>query len=448
MRKIIILILVLFCLIYGFRYIQAENIKKQEEIKKEKERQNREFKIKRLDNKLEIFFKKYEKKSNIEQKEFYWRMLKSLFFYKRINKDSNKMFLINIIINKFEQKYDSIKINKTNFYKSKTLILKFTNNIVSNNLIIEKNKKNIENNISVFIFRSSIDLQNSIIKNISKKIKTINPKILLFIDQEWGLINRYIDFETKKDIDNFFIKNNNKYSFLQNNLDKLNEKQIKIIRNIFPKRYGYFPSLETIWKTYDKFKNKENAKRFLEIIAFIRLQSLKESWINTYWLVMDLNRWNPVISWNKRSFSKHLWKYKILVDSFLKAGKNTEILLYGKHFPWHWYWKIDSHKWILNLKNKTQYLKENLELFNYFLNNSWELETWLMVWHIYLSSEFQSLFNNIIKKSDFIITDDLAMKWYKQAKWKKIKDLFFSTDLIINNDKLIIVDTVKISKIK
>ena len=186
----------------------------------------------------------------------------------------------------------------------------------------------------------------------------------------------------------------------------------------------------------------------MEIIAFIRLQILKEAWINTYWIVLDLNRWNPVISWNKRSFSKHLWKYKILVDAFLKAWKNTEILLYAKHFPWHWTWKIDSHKWILNLKNESKYLKENLELFDYFLNNSWKLKVWLMVWHIYISSDLQILFENIIKKADFILTDDLAMLWYKKAKWKKIKGLFFSTDSIINNKKIIIVDTLNISKIK
>ena len=447
MTKIIIIIMFFFW-IYGLNYIQAENIKKQEEIKKEKERQKRELQIKKLDNKLEILFKKYEKKSNIEQKEFYWKVLKSLSFYKKKYKDSNKMFLINIIINKFEEKYDSIKINKINFYKSKTLILKFTNNITSNNSIIEKNKKNIQDNISVFIFRNSVNLQNSVIKNISKKIKTINPKILLFIDQEWWLINRYIDFESTESINKFFIKKNNKYSFLQNNLNKLNDKQIKIIRNIFPTKYWYFPSLETIWKTYDKFEKKENAKIFLEIIAFIRLQSLKESWINTYWIVLDLNRWNPVISWNKRSFSKHLWKYKILVDAFLKAWKNTEILLYAKHFPWHWTWKIDSHKWILNLKNESKYLKENLELFDYFLNNSWKLQVWLMVWHIYISSDLQILFESIVKKADFILTDDLAMLWYKKAKWKKIKGLFFSTDSIINNKKIIIVDTLNISKIK
>ena len=143
-----------------------------------------------------------------------------------------------------------------------------------------------------------------------------------------------------------------------------------------------------------------------------------------------------------------MWKYKELVDSFIKAWKSTEIILYAKHFPGHWDWKIDSHKWILNLWKKSEYLKENLELFNYFLENSWELQTGVMVAHIYLSSDLKQKFNNIIKKADFILTDDLAMMWYKEASWNKINNLFFSTDEIINNNKIIIVDTVNISKIK
>jgi hypothetical protein len=452
MKKIIIIFLFLVFWIYWFTYIQAENTKKKELIKQEKiikQKKIREEKIKILNNKLEILFKKYNKKSKIEQKEFYSRLIKLLNFYKIKYKNSDKIFLINIIFNKFVEKNNSIKLKKINFIKPKIIILKFTNNIIFNNKIIENNKENIKNNISVFIFRSSVDLKNSVIKDISKKIKNINPNILLFIDQEWGLINRYIDFENQDEINKFFIKNNN-YLFLKNNLEKLSNKEIDIIRKIFPKQYWYFPSLEIIWKTYDKFKNKEKAKIFLNIIAFIRLQSLKNCWINTYGLVLDLNRWNPVISWNKRSFSKHLWKYKILVDSFINAWKNIEIILYAKHFPWHWDWSIDSHKWILNLWKKSDYLNENLDLFNYLLEKSWELQTWLMVWHIYISTRLKQKFKNIINISDFIITDDLAMMWYKKAKWKKIKNLFLSTDLIIDNkyNKLIILDTINISKIK
>ncbi len=196
------------------------------------------------------------------------------------------------------------------------------------------------------------------------------------------------------------------------------------------------------------FENKNHKKLFLEIISFIRLQSLKESWINTYWLVLDLNRWNPVISWNKRSFSKHLWKYKELVDAFIKAWKNTEIILYAKHFPGHWDWKIDSHKWILNLSKKIDYLKENINLFEYFLDKSGDLQVWLMVAHMYIWTSSKKYFEKVIKKADFILTDDLAMNGYKKASWKSIKNLFFTTDNIINSKKLIIVDTVNISKIK
>lgn len=441
LKKIIIIGSFFLLWIFNFNYIEAEN-KKEILLKQEKIKNNN---IKILNNKLDKLILKINKKSNIEKKEFYKRLLIKLEKYN--NKIWNKKYLLDIIINRFTEELNKIKIKKISFNKSKTLILKFTNNDILNKKIIENNKNNIKNNISVFIFRKNYNLKNNIIKNISKKIKNINPEILLFIDQEWGLINRYIDFENKISVDKYFLLNN-KFNFLETRLNSLSKKNINIIRNIFPKKYWYFPSLEKIWKTYDIFENKNDKKLFLEIIAFIRLQSLKESWINTYWLVLDLNRWNPVISWNKRSFSKHLWKYKELVDSFIKAWKSTEIILYAKHFPGHWDWKIDSHKWILNLWKKSEYLKENLELFNYFLENSWELQTGVMVAHIYLSSDLKQKFNNIIKKADFILTDDLAMMWYKKASWNKINNLFFSTDEIINKNNLIIVDTVNISKIK
>ncbi len=157
-KKIIIICLLIIWWIFSFNYIEAENNKeillKQEKIK------NKNIKI--LKNKLDILTEKLNKKSNIEKKEFYSRLLIKLDKYK--NKISDKKYLLDIIIKRFNKEYNTIKLEKINFIKSKSLILKFTNNDILNKKLIEKNREKIKNNISVFIFRQKYNLKNNIVK--------------------------------------------------------------------------------------------------------------------------------------------------------------------------------------------------------------------------------------------------------------------------------------------
>ncbi len=435
---IIFIVIISFFLVKNCIWIlnsKQEKINKNIEIKKD-------FSLykKNLDK---IFFKLEKNKTKQEQKYIYEKLIKIL---EKIKNNKNKD-LIDILKKEKIKKNNFIKIKKLKIFRHNTKILKFSRNwnikkVLDN--FIKNNKKNLVS--SVFIFKQKENLSKKNINFITKTLKKYNKNILIFIDQEWWLINRYVDFESKNDIEKFFSKN--KYSYLKNRFEKITKKDLSIIRTIFPKKYWYFPSLWKIWKTYDLFKDKKTKKIFLEIIAFIRLQTLKNNWINTYWLVADLNRWNPVITWNSRSFSKHLWKYKELANAFLKASRKTWVILYLKHFPGHWDWKIDSHLWILNLYWKEKYLKENMDLFNYFFENWKNLSIWLMVGHMYINKKLEKNFGKIVKKSSFLLTDDLAMAWFKKAKNKKFKNLFFTTNYILKKPHLIIVDTKNIAKIK
>lgn len=67
---------------------------------------------------------------------------------------------------------------------------------------------------------------------------------------------------------------------------------------------------------------------------------------------------------------------------------------------------------------------------------------------MYIPKKLEKNFEQILEKSDFLLTDDLAMQGYKQAKNKKIKNLFFTTNKIFSKKNLIIVDTKNFAKIK
>ncbi len=442
-KKIIIIFSIIISFFWLKYCVNAIENAKQEKIIKIKQGTIKQEKIENINKNLEKILRKIENtKTKAEQKYIYKKLI---FILEKKAQNTENNFYINHITQKIKEKNNSIILEKKIFKKHNSKILKFSrkanHKMILDNFIKENNKFK-----SVFIFKKFANLSRKDINFITKKLIKFNKNILIFIDQEWWLINRYVEFEKNSDVEEFFwIK---KDIFLEKRFKKFNKKEIKIIRNIFPKNYGYFPTLGRIWKTYDIFLTKEKKKAFLEIIAFIRLQTLKNNWINTYWLVADLNKWNPVISGNSRSFSKHLWKYKQLADAFLKASRKTWVILYLKHFPGHWAWYIDSHKWILNLKNQQKYLKENLELFDYFFKN-WEfLDIWLMVWHMYIPKKLEKNFVNISNKASFLLTDDLAMQGYIKAKNKKIKDLFFTTNKIINKNNLIIVNTINIGKIK
>gem|GEM_PF-4333407 len=103
---------------------------------------------------------------------------------KRVKNNTNG-FLLNHIIKKIKQKNNSINIEKINFSKHNTKILKFTRN-ANHNIILDNilNKNKINKFFSIFIFRTSSDLSRVDINFITKKIKKYNKNILIFIDQE------------------------------------------------------------------------------------------------------------------------------------------------------------------------------------------------------------------------------------------------------------------------
>ena len=66
-----------------------------------------------------------------------------------------------------------------------------------------------------------------------------------------------------------------------------------------------------------------------------------------------------------------------------------------------------------------------------------------MVGHMYIPQELEEEFIRILKKSDFILTDDLAMQGYQKTfSIKQPTDLFLTTSLLWDLDvPIIIVDT-------
>ncbi len=224
-----------------------------------------------------------------------------------------------------------------------------------------KDKIILSNN--VFLFRSKQDLTLSEIQEITKNIKEINPKIIIFIDQEGWEIYRYIDFpstlELQTILDSFFI---------QVRLQSMTSESQDIFRKLFDtQKLYYFPSLQQLWRSYDLISDTGSKKHFLECAAYIRMKSLKQAWINSYGLILDLDYGNPVISWYDRSFSSDIQNYKNFIDALTLSAEINEIIIYGKHYPGHWDGEIDSHKWILDISSFPEYTQKNLDLFDYFL---------------------------------------------------------------------------------
>ncbi len=356
-----------------------------------------------------------------------------------VNKENNNT---DITINTHrDSSENSDNIVKSNMSKHQTLILSFWKwwNHIG---VIENNKQAIQNAQSVFIFRKLQDITSGEMKTISKKLKEMNPEIHIFIDQEWWWINRYLEFGTPAEVNHYF--SNSTDIFLTSRYSQLTQAEITKIRNMFPQYAWYYPSLEKIGKIYDTFST-EKQRIYLEILAYIRLKTLLNNGINTYWLVADLNRWNTVIWWNARSFSRHVFKYKNLIDAFVKASEQTGVMLYLKHFPGHGTGWVDTHKWVLSLVWKEAYLKDNLDVFEYFITHKWygkNTVKGLMIGHMYIPNSVLPQFDRIIEQTDFLLTDDLGMQWYKLATNRPKSGLFFTTDRIYSSNKLIIVDTI------
>jgi hypothetical protein len=347
------------------------------------------------------------------------------------------------IQNRDEILYFKSQIRKSQFKLVSKNILK---NISSHNALsltfiswedhnskIHQNETVIKNTQSVFIFRWKDDLSRDEIVIITNEIKKINPEILIFIDQEWWLIHRFVDFpstvELQAILDTFFVKVR---------MQSMSTESLRALNSLFDtKKLYFYPSLQDLWKSYSSIQDETSRKYFLEIAAYIRMNSLKNVWINTYGLVMDLDEWNPVISWHQRSFSSHVQDYYKLINAFILASEVNEMKLYWKHFPWHGMWDIDSHKWILDISLYPEYTQNNLDVFRYFISAYASIQKWIMVWHMYVWNTLLSEFNSILNDTQFIITDDLSMQWYLQATGKKLSQSFFTTDTLSWRNNLI-----------
>ena len=203
-------------------------------------------------------------------------------------------------------------------------------------------------------------------------------------------------------------------------------------------------SMNEIWQLYDSFSG-EDKDNFLKFITYYRLQSLKNAWINTAWIVLDLDYWNPVISGYDRSFSDNKQDYIKLWKDFVDAAKSLNMSLYFKHFPGHWKWIVDTHKWVLRYSvSDIPYIQSNMGLFNEVIEyaNEKNVEVWLMIWHFVLPNKIKDSFINSIKKVDYIITDDVSMKWYLEIVKNPVDDSeFFSTTEALLTKKWIILNT-------
>lgn len=163
-------------------------------------------------------------------------------------------------------------------------------------------------------------------------------------------------------------------------------------------------------------------------------------------MVADLDYWNPVISWDERSFSHskedYLSFWKAMID---QAKKIWWMSIYFKHFPWHGDWNVDTHNFVLEFwEQNKEYLEKNISLFNELIEygkEKWE-KVWIMVGHMVMPNEYKKYIDNILENANYILTDDLGMKWYKIAHKKKYNWKFLTTDYILskNDPKVQIVN--------
>ena len=338
------------------------------------------------------------------------------------------IFAIDTRISRLEK---LIKLSES-FESHDALILSFSNWNIDTR--IENNKENITKAKSIFIFRDSTNLSLASMKSITWKIQELNPSTIIFIDQEGWQINRYKDFDSS-----YSRKNLLDHDFIQLRKQKLTTSEYNLFLTLFPVWAAYFPSLLTVGQLYDSY-GENSTQLMLEMFAYMRLQSHADTGINTYGLVADLSRWNPSITPLQRSFSRHSDKYKLFLDAFALACRETWVLVYLKHFPGVGLWSVDSHNGILDLQNSEEALRENMELFAHAQKSFWSLPLGGMIGHVLAPETLKEEFNTTANNFDYIITDDLGMKWYTQATWKNFSNAFFSTDEIIENPSVIRLD--------
>ena len=315
----------------------------------------------------------------------------------------------------------------------RSLILRFSNNQADNTQYIESYYQDIQDTDHIFLFRYSQNLSSTVLMNISDQLYQINPQLTLYIDQEGGYINRYKSFSDISIQSYLQDSEISSYSWLS----QLTQQSIWELFS-----WEYFPSPYEIGQIYNDIPESEQ-EVFLRVSSYIILKNLADHGIWNHWLVLDLDRGNPVISGLNRSFSSDSLEYEAYIDAFLWASEITGVALYGKHFPWHGAGEVDSHSWILVYDDEDDYIMENLELFNYFLDARPDIKKGVMVGHMYIPEKFRDNIIIALKKADFILTDDLAMEWYKQTLWKPTQsDRFLTTHLLWELwVSIIIVDT-------
>ena len=352
-------------------------------------------------------------------------------YTKNLNKNSRKKIILTSIIENIEEKY----VKNFEF-----LLIRIDNGFTRQEIkdIIHKNQNEITENDNIFIFRYKLDLGLSQVQTLSSEIKKLNPKARIFIDQEWGYINRFREFEDWFSLWQLLRKDEEAFEYYHLLTD---DTKWKIHKKVSWRKY--FMSMKEIGDIYREIK-PEDKKLFLDFIAHYRLASLKNAGINTYWLVLDLDYWNPVISDLRRSFWDDTEAYIELWKSFVDAALDKDISLYLKHFPGHWEWNIDTHKSLLTYDERDiKYIKENIKVFNKVLdywNTKW-VEIGLMVGHIELPKSIKYLLHVWFSKTDYVMTDDLSMFAYWEWIKKDYDDTFFSTKEALAYKKVIKVRT-------
>ncbi len=389
-----------------------------------------------IDDLSEKLFQSHQNENIFNQADIYEKYISQL---QKIIKNNQKSLFLNNIIEleknisiKHDEIISEILQNKAEIKTGNSLILKFSNT-TNISQYIQNNSQKIKDSNSIFIFRESENISSENMKKITWEIKNISADILIFTDQEWGQINRFISFEN-----GFSLEEYTNYLYVYFRYNSLDSQEKESVKKLFWNSQ-YFPSMWNIWKFYKNI-SQENKQNFLEIITFIQLKNLQIHGINTHGFIADLDLWNPIISGLNRSFSDNVLDYFSLIDAYIEASKVTGVVLYAKHFPGHGAGKVDSHNDILDYSQNSQYVENNLLVFEYFLENTKLLWKWIMVGHMYLNKNISEKFHNIIDNSDFIITDDLAMEWFKKIK-NIPENKIFSTQEILQKNNLIKVNT-------
>lgn len=368
---------------------------------------------------------------------------------------------LNFELNKYEaweKNYEIIKSilfwvskNITNLDKkvlnnwiSNLIVYNWITNEEIDNLLLN-NKDKINKNDNIFLFRQKENISMDTIYYITKRIYELNPNIRIFVDQEGGLVNRYNIFDSNHTFDLYIQEDeilNQKYHKLSDNL-KTN------IKNSFKNKLNFI-SAKKIWEIFNKIETEKEKQNFLDFISFFELFTNLKAWINTYWLVLDLDMWNPAISWNQRAFSKDVDANIMYWNYYVKNSKALWISLYLKHYLWHWAWKIDTHNSILEYSlNDKEYIENNLRVFEMVIKTAKDIKhnIWLMVGHMLVPLEYKNRFLWNLWEVDFVLTDDLWMWAYKESKDKKFENKFFTSNEILKYGDIIEVST-SINQIK